>query len=132
MMDYSILILLLTVCAASHSAALYCEPQICLLGVWDTNQCKCVNVGCPITRCGPNQILNRITCQCQSRKCTLSCSSPKVLNSAACRCECPNIYCPYPKFLNQRTCNCDCPPRQCPYGTRYDWSTCTCRPSGFY
>lgn len=110
-MNYSILILLLTVCGASHSIALspYCEPQLCIEGVWDP-----------------------IQCECQSTKCTLSCSSPKILDPVAYCCVCPNKLCPYPKYQNQGTCNCDCLPQVCPNGKIFNRITSTCEFSGLY
>ena len=120
--------LLLTVCGATYSTALslsrYCGPQLCVEGVWDSNQCQCVDA-CPNTFCGPNQIVNKVTCQCQTY-CTLSCSSPQILYPLVCRCACPSTWYPFPKYLNLGTCNCDCLRQECPYGMIFDLYTCQC------
>ena len=129
-MEYSFLILLLTVCGATYSTALslslYCAPQLCAEGVWDANQCKCVEgvAVCPRTFCRPNQILDSTTCQCHNQQCALSCPSPKILDSATCRCVCP--ICRNPRVLNQRTCQCNCITRPCLSDQIFNLNSCKC------
>ena len=135
-MEYSLLILLLTVCSARYSTALslsrYCGPQLCIEGVWDANQCKCVEgvAVCPRTFCRPNQILDSTTCQCRNQQCRLWCPSPKILDSAACRCVCPRISCP--TSLNPRTCQCECQRQECPDGKTFNSRTCNCVSGEFW
>ena len=143
MMEYAILIVLLSVWGTRHSTALSlpCEQQFCLHGEWDPIQCKCTDTGCsPRLWCSPPHFLNEFTCKCD---CGNICPYPKIPDRATCQCKCPSCpfpktadencwckcptKCPSPKFLDKSTCTCKCLTQLCPEGQVFNQSICKCQ-----
>ena len=144
-MEYTILILLLTLWGARQSTAnsISCPEQLCQNGLWDPIQCKCVDFDICTMQCEAPKFLDPLACECKCPNCPTSrhmlnpttcdcscpppyyCPHPKVYNYNTCTCECPNT-CSFPKSLDHSTCECVCIEYLCPFGKKFDRGTCSC------
>ncbi len=113
-----------------------CQNGVCLPGAPVTcPACQtCVGGACQVVAnnlaCGPGQICCGGTCVVNTTAtncgtCGNACGNGKVCSSGQCVCD-PTITCTSPKVLNTSTCACECPATSCPEGQPLDPTTCTC------